>query len=133
MRKGRKSRIIGKFNIPLEIIIGCGGGLIVLLGLIHVVLVVINVGKLAQHKALQMQYEAMRTDKENVDTVVSQMRDFQGKYSVLSDIIEKGEMSWARNGGMLGTAMVVELSCCPAYNQYGYWSSTSTWYSSAVG
>src|SRR3989338_6912676 len=42
-----------------------------------------------------------------------------------------GPGGWGK-GGRLGTAIVL-LSCWPAYIQKGNWSSTSTWYNSAVG
>ena len=101
LRKERKSRLLGTINIPLEIVIGCAGGLLFLLGLIHVGLLLVNVGKLAQHKTLQAQWEGMRTEKESVDSVVSEMRKFQGKYQALDDIIKKGELSWAQNLNLL--------------------------------
>ncbi|MCK4882905.1 MAG: hypothetical protein KAS92_07770, partial [Candidatus Omnitrophica bacterium] len=60
LKKKAKSKLLGKVNIPLEVIIGCGGGLLVLLGVVHVLLLFVNIGKLAQHKTLQKQWETMR-------------------------------------------------------------------------
>lgn len=101
LRKQRKGRILGTINIPLEIIIGCGGGLLFLLGMIHVVLLLVNVGKLAHHKSLKYQWELIRSDKENVDLVVSKMRTFQGKYAALENIAKKAELSWAQKLNLL--------------------------------
>ena len=101
LRKHRKSRVFGTINIPLEIIIGCGGGLLFLLGMIHVMLLLVNVGKLAHHKSLERQWESMRSDRENVDSVVSKMRTFQGKYTALEDISKKAELSWAHKLNLL--------------------------------
>ena len=101
LRKKEKSRLLGKVNIPLEIIIGCGGGLLVLLGVIHVLLLFINIGKLAQHKSLQKQWETMKPGKENVDSVVNQMRVFQGKYKAIEDITGKSGLSWAQKVNVL--------------------------------
>jgi len=101
LRKQQKSRVLGAINIPLEIIIGCGGGLLFLLGMIHIVLLLINVGKLAHYKSLQHQWDSMRSDKENVDSVVSKMRTFQGKYTALEDIAKKGELSWSQKLNIL--------------------------------
>ncbi len=101
LRKQQKSRILGAINIPLEIIIGCGGGLLFLLGMIHIVLLLVNVGKLARYKSLQNQWELMRSDKENVDSVVSKMRTFQGKYTALENIAKKAELSWAQKLNLL--------------------------------
>ena len=76
LKKKEKSRLLGKVNIPLEVIIGCGGGLQILLGIVHVLLLFVNLGKLAQHKVLQKQWETMRPGKENVDSVINEMRAF---------------------------------------------------------
>lgn len=101
LRKQQKSRVLGAINIPLEIIIGCGGGLLFLLGAIHIVLLLVNVGKLAHYKSLQHQWESMRSDMENVDSVVSKMRTLQGKYTALEDIARKAELSWAQKLNIL--------------------------------
>ena len=101
LRKQRKSRVLGTINIPLEIIIGCGGGLLFLLGVIHIGLLLVNVGKLAHHKSLKYQWEAIRSDKENVDSIVGKMKTFQSKYRALKNIAKKGELSWAQKLNLL--------------------------------
>jgi len=101
LRKQQKSRVLGAINIPLEIIIGCGGGLLFLLGIIHIVLLLVNVGKLAQYKSLQHQWDSMRSDKENVDSVVSKIKIFQGKYTALEDIAKKAKLSWSQKLNLL--------------------------------
>ena len=101
LKKQRRNRVLGTINIPLEIIIGCGGGLLLLLGVIHIGLLLVNVGKLAHHKSLKYQWEAMRSDKENVDSVVNKMKIFQDKYIALKNISKKGELSWAQKLNLL--------------------------------
>lgn len=102
LRKQRKGhRFLGQINIPLEIIIGCGGGLLVMLGLVHVIVVLITVGKVAQHKTLQYQWDAMKADKENVDSVIGQLKVFEGRFKVLDDLAKKGELSWAHKLNLL--------------------------------
>jgi Tfp pilus assembly protein PilN len=105
LKKKEKSKLLGKVNIPLEVIIGCGGGLLVLLGVMHVLLLFVNIGKLAQHKGLQKQWEATRPGKENVDSVVSEMRVFQGKYKAIEDITGKGRLSWAQKLNILSDSL----------------------------
>lgn len=101
LRKQRKSRVLGTINIPLEIIIGCGGGLLLLLGVIHIGLLLVNVGKLAHHKSLKYQWEGMRAERESVDSVVNKMKIFRGKYMALKNISKKGELSWAQKLNLL--------------------------------
>lgn len=101
LRKHRKSRVLGTINIPLEIIIGCGGGLLLLLCVIHIGLLLVNVGKLAHHKGLKNQWEGMRAERESVDSVVSKMKIFRSKYRALKNISKKGELSWAQKLNLL--------------------------------
>lgn len=105
LRKKRKGQFLGKVNLPFEVIIGCGGGLLVLLGLIHVLLLFINVRKLAQHKKLQQQWETMRPDKENLDSVISEMRTLQAKYKAVEDIAGKNKLSWSRELNILSDSL----------------------------
>ena len=101
LRKRRKSRFTGRFHIPLEIIVGCSVGLLIFLGMIHVLLLLMNVRKLAQHKILKMQWEAMRPGKENVDSVISEMRIVQGKFKTIEEIVNKGGLSWSQKLNLL--------------------------------
>ncbi len=105
LKKKEKAKLLGKVNIPLEIIIGCGGGLLVLLGVIHVLLLFINIGKLAQHKSLQKQWETMRPGKENVDSVVNQMRQFQAKNKAIEAISGETSLSWAQKLNILSDSL----------------------------
>lgn len=105
LKKKEKSHLLGKVNIPLEVIIGCGGGLLVLLGVVHVLLLFVNIGKLAQHKGLQKQWETMRPSKENVDSVVSEMRSLQGKYKSIEEITDKMGVSWGQKLNILSDSL----------------------------
>ena len=101
LRQRRKSRLWGRLNIPLEIIIGCGAGLLMFLALIHILLLLLNVRKLAYHQILKGKWEAMAPDKENVDSVINEMRAVQGKYKAIEDIVTKGGVSWAQKLNLL--------------------------------
>ena len=59
LRKRKRVNSLTEFNIPLEIVIGLGGGLVVLLVLVHVFLLVINIRNVAKHKEFQRKIEAV--------------------------------------------------------------------------
>ena len=101
LRQRRKSRLLGRLNIPLEIIIGCTAGLLMFLALIHVLLLLLNIRKLAYHQILKGKWEAMAPDKENVDSVINEMRAVQGKYKAIEEIVTKGGVSWAQKLNLL--------------------------------
>jgi hypothetical protein len=101
LRQRRKSKLLGRLNIPLEIIIGCSAGLLMFLALIHILLLLLNVRKLAYHQILKGKWEAMVPDKENVDSVINEMRAVQGKYKAIEEIVTKGGVSWAQKLNLL--------------------------------
>jgi len=70
-----------------------------------VLLLFVNIGKLAQHKGLKGQWEEMRPGKESVDSLVNQMRVFEGKYKAIEEIAGKGGLSWSENLNILSTSL----------------------------
>lgn len=76
-----------------------------MLALVHVLLLLVNIGKLAQHKSLQGQWETIKSDKENVDSVVNQMRIVQTKFKSLEEVVEVGELSWSQKLNLLSDSL----------------------------
>jgi Tfp pilus assembly protein PilN len=105
LRKKRKGQFLGKFNLPFEFVIGCCGGLLILLAAVHVLLLMLNVRRLARHKEFQRQWERMRPDKENLDSVIGEMRALQAKYKAIEDIAGKNKLSWSRELNILSDSL----------------------------
>ena len=75
---------MGGINIPPEVVIGIGGGVIMLLILSHVGLLAINMGHLARHRHMQKEWEKM-TSKYSVEGIPQVVLiDRQGKVRMVS-------------------------------------------------
>ncbi len=100
-KKKKKSLLPGGFNIPLEVVIGIGGGLVMLLVCIDIFLVVFNVSKIGEHKKLKAEWEQILPAKENVDQVMNQMRDYQAKVKSIEDLTTLNQIIWAEKLNIL--------------------------------
>ena len=97
LRKNKKDKFSFRdFNIPLEIVIGLGGGLIVLLILVHVFLEVINIRNMAKHKEFQKEMEVISPQKQQVEKVINELRSLQNTQKAVQDILPDRKIFWAK-------------------------------------
>lgn len=106
LRKNKKGKLSFKeFNIPLEVVIGLGGGLIVLLILVHVFLLVINIRNVAQHKEFKKKMEAVSPEKEQVEKVINELRSLQGTQKAVEGILPERKIYWAQKLNILSDSI----------------------------
>jgi len=96
LRKRKKMHLLGGMGIPLEKVIGLGGGLILLLVFVHVLLMLTNFGKLAQQSKLQHEWESMAPQKKEVDSIIQEMRVLQAKQDSINKILEAKNILWSK-------------------------------------
>lgn len=96
LKKKRKRTGKQESIIPLEIVIGLGGGLIFLLIGVHVLLLLINLGKMASHQSLKMQWDTIQPAKQNVDKVIEEMRMLRKRYAAVETITEEKGAVWSQ-------------------------------------
>ncbi len=95
-RKKRKGKFLkGGFKIPLEVVIGIGGALLMFLFFVHVYLLVVNISKLGIQKGLEGKNKGLASAKGNVDTVISEMKSLQDKNKAIESITGKYQILWA--------------------------------------
>ena len=106
LRKNKKGKLsLKEFNIPLEIVIGLGGGLIVLLVLAHVFLLVINIRNVAQHKEFKEEMEAVSPGKQRVEKVINELRALQSTQKAVGDILPERKISWSQKLNILSDSI----------------------------
>lgn len=106
LRKNKKSKLSFKeFNIPPEIVIGLGGGLIVLLLLVHVFLLVINMRNVARHKEFKSKMEAVSPQKQRVEEVINELRALQSTQKAVEDILPGRKICWAQKLNILSDSI----------------------------
>ena len=80
LKKKRESKILGgKFNLPPEVMIGLGGGMVAFLIIVHILLMLTNMARLAQYKSLKKEWDRMLPHKGEADNVVKELRNLQAK------------------------------------------------------
>jgi|SRR3989338_4349703 len=106
LRKKKKSRLWPQgVTIPPEVVVGAGGGLIVLLILVHIFLLFVNIQKMAQHKGLQRQWESILPSKKNIDGVVNELRILQGKQKATEGIVPGEKILWSQKFNILSDSL----------------------------
>ena len=96
LRKKSKGKLLqGTQNVPPEIIIGIGGGLIVLLIIFHVFLLATNIYKIVQYKSLQQQWTKILPDKEKADKIINDMRSYQARFSSVDNMTKGKRIFWS--------------------------------------
>lgn len=104
-QRKRKRAVSGGFNIPLEIVVGAGGGLLMLLVATHIVFLFINIAKFSHHKMLEKQWAQILPAKQNVDSVVSQLKALREKSTALENLTAKHNISWAQKLNILSDSL----------------------------
>ena len=91
--------------MPLEVIIGLGGGMIAVLIILHIFLLMIGMQKLAKQKHLNKQWEALLPEKQNVDAVLNSMRKLQDDVTSIESITKGEGLSWARKLNLISDSL----------------------------
>jgi Tfp pilus assembly protein PilN len=107
LRKRRKSELLsgGIFNIPKEVMVGVGGGIIVLLLAIDVLFFLAKVVKFAQYHHAKSQWEAILPDKTNTDAIKKELQDLQKEVKSMKDIMEGHNAVWSQKLNVISDAL----------------------------
>ncbi|MBF0385253.1 MAG: PilN domain-containing protein [Candidatus Omnitrophica bacterium] len=102
LRKRRKGKLLpGGFKIPLEVVIGIVGALLMLIVLAHIYLLAVNLSQLGKQKILESKKKGLAPAKENVDAVIAEMRVFQDKKKAMESINGENEILWSQKLNLL--------------------------------
>ena len=105
-KKKKKSVLsIPGLNLPPEIVIGLGGGLLILLIGTHILLLTINILKLAQHRGIEDQWKSLAASKQRVDEVVKQLRQLQSREKAIEGIAGNGGLLWSQKLNILSDSL----------------------------
>jgi len=91
----RRRRLLAGIKVPLEVIIGLFGGVIMLLIFVHGGLLLFNFYRLNQHHNLKKEWDVTIPSKENVDKVLKEIRELQGKQKAIEKITMEDRVLWA--------------------------------------
>ena len=89
----------------MEVVIGLGGGLFLLLVFLHIILLFVNINRLAVHKRLEKQWAEILPFKENVDSVINEMRILQMNCKSIDEMAASGEIPWSHKLNILSDSL----------------------------
>lgn len=92
-------------NVPLEAVIGLGGGLLVFLILIHTILLCVNVQQSTRRNGLKKKWDALLPSKENVDGVINELRNLQGKQKAAEGVLSEDKARWSQTLSALSESL----------------------------
>ena len=97
LKKKRGSKILGgKFNLPPEVMIGLGGGMVAFLIIVHILLMLTNIARLAQYKSLKKEWDRMLPHKGEADNVVKELRNLQAKLKSIDQVSGQELYLWCQ-------------------------------------
>ena len=103
LRKKRKSSFsLGGSNIPMEIVVGIGGGFLVILVGIHLLLFLAFITQSAQHQSMKNGWEKIQSSKQAVDQLINEMRALQSKGKAIEDLTGNNRVVWAQKLNIIG-------------------------------
>jgi Tfp pilus assembly protein PilN len=94
-RGNRKRGLSGGFRIPLEVVIGLGGGLLMLIVVTHVVLLGINLLKVKEFRDLQAQMQDISVAKQEVEALLSDIRATEKTFDDISKVTRQRQILWS--------------------------------------
>lgn len=104
-KNGKASANAVTINIPKEVLLGTGVGVVVFLVSIHLLLGVIWMMAYKQLNAKNAQWDAVVPDKAAFDKVNQQVRDLKVKVNMISDMTTKGSVLWAHKFNLISDSL----------------------------
>lgn len=96
LRKSRKKGGLSVgINLPLEVVVGLGGGLIAILILFHVGLLATQVIQIARKKSLKARWEKIAPEKKVVDGIILELRDLQNNCNTIEGFTKR-DVWWSQ-------------------------------------
>lgn len=107
LRKRRKSDFFsgGVFNIPREVLVGIGGGILALMLFVDGLVFLAKVAKFFEYKHLQTKWQAILPDKTTTDSIKQNLQEVQKEVKSMKDIMEGQSSSWSQKLNTLSDSL----------------------------
>ena len=104
-KKKKKSLIPGGVKIPLEMVIGMGGGVIIILVLVSIVFFMMNMQRSSVLRGMQKKWAAMQPEKQKTDGVLTILRKLQTDVKSMEGLTSAKSLTWAKKLNILSDHM----------------------------
>ncbi len=105
LRKNGKENVSLAINIPHEILLGVGSGLVLLLVTAHLILGavwLVGMGRLVSDRA---NWQKLSPDKTALDAINNESKDLKNKINVISDMTTRKSVLWAPKFNAISDAL----------------------------
>lgn len=104
-KESQGAGLIRSIDLPKEIFFGLGSLLILLLIVVHVILLVVYLGKFSQSMMYKATWQQMQPEKKHVDDINQNMTDLRKKLATISDLTTKKAMLWSQKLNILSDSL----------------------------
>lgn len=106
-RKRRRNELLsgGIFNIPREVMVGVGGGIIALLLCIDMLVFVVKIAKFIEYHHVKSKWQAMLPDKTTTDTIKKSLQDVQKEVKSMKDIMDGQAAMWSQKLNVISDSL----------------------------
>jgi len=106
LRRRQKHRILPKgFYMPPEVVIGCGGGFLVLLVVVHIYIILKHISINQKYSQIEKKWEQILPAKKQADKVISQIRQLHAKEKDVEELIGVDRILWARKLNIISDSL----------------------------
>ena len=105
LRKNGKENASLSINIPPDVLLGVGSGLVLLIVTVHLLLGVVWLAGVWQLSAHQVQWQKLSGDKSALDAINSESKDLQKKIGTIADMTTKKSVLWASKFNAVSDAL----------------------------
>ncbi len=99
----------GSMKIPLEIVIGVGGGFLMLLIFVHIVLLFLNVMKITEQGRLKKEWTTLAPQKQQVDDILMKLRTLNSNFDSIKSVTGEADISWSEKLNILSDVLPREI------------------------
>ena len=104
-RAGSAGNLLSVIDLPRGIVVGVGGLFVFILISIHLLLIGIWGVKFSKHHELESTWQKMSPDKQNLDSINSELKDIKAKTTTITDLTSKKSIRWSEKFNILSNVM----------------------------
>lgn len=107
LRKRRRNELLsgGVFNIPREVVVGIGGGILALMLLVDGLFFGVKVIKFFEYQHVKSKWQSIQPDKSVMDSIKQNLQEVQKEVKSIKDITEGQSSSWSQKLNSLSDSL----------------------------
>ena len=107
LRKRRRSDFFtgGVFNIPREVSVGIGGGILALMLFVNGLVFLAKVAKFFEYQHVKSKWQAILPEKSTTDLIKQNLQEVQKEVKAIKDIMDGQSSSWSQKLNVISDSL----------------------------